>query len=439
MVALASLESMSNLIRTPVVDKNGKQTTVHKRAEQNSSGASALASLKPKLTGGRASKPKATVKIKPTAVRELHEDSIISAHPSYFEVEWIKYGHGEYEWRNEEMEIPTARLYEYMRKGIDLTDASIFEGLGFNPEMVGEEFPEDIPGRLGKWRVNATYASKIKNQNVIDAMEEAGITPAKAYKALENGLQDGHMQHLSIDQLVSLFGKWKYYGVEGTRPEQNSSRLLDKVVQDVIPYELTLTNSRKDLSRLEGELVSLGNNPLLERKEQDRELFIRIADKAVKSLPYRDFAPRDEPVTRLYQLYDRHGEGVLDLPYPEMLTFSRHLGTPQEYKASYDGDEDESVNRWASITLEDALFAEAVADKGLEGRIRLWDVDAVQQNTQRGKNVPTLSHHDVLNMRAAGASVDQVHELLVMRGLGFDQALTVVKDGINSTIADGAL
>jgi hypothetical protein len=419
---------MNNLNPTRIVDKNGKQTTVHKRVDRGANSSPALSSAKPTLGGAAIQakpKGKAMTKIKASSVARLHEDSFIKRHPHEFEVEWIENGEEYYGWRKVDTELPTSRIYDYMRQGIDLADATILDGLGISPEALAEDFTEELPGRLGKIESNKTGTSILHNGQVIDAMEQAGIPVAKAYKALENGLQDGHMEKLSIEQLVPLFSKWRYYGKQGTLPEQNSSRLLDAVASDQIPYELTETATRQELSRLEGELRYMeSRKPLLELLNRDRDMFIRIAEKAITTMSVSSLgAQADKPVSKLLNLATKYGDEVLELRHPELITMSKKV----------DGE-------WKQLTMEEAQYCEAVEKLAIDA----GDEVGVQwkrpfDNLRADNNDVTLRHSELAELHGNGVSVEAAHEMLVLRKMSIGQAITAHTDNVPTSISEGAL
>lgn len=419
---------MSNLNPTRIVDKNGKLTTVHKRTEMPSASSASLAAAKPTLGGAGAKKTRPAIKatkVKASSVNRFHEDSLIANNASSYEVNDLEHGHGEYSWRKEDMEIPTDRLYEYMRRGIDMTDASVCEGLGITPELLEDYHPDDIPGRLGRVKQRGQF-HRVYNQQVINAMEQAGVTPAKAYKALENGLQDGHMKHLSIEQLVPLFSKWRYYGVQGTLPDQNSSRLLDAVTSDQIPVELTESTTRQELSRLENEMrFTNSRKPLMELKGRDRDLFIRLTEKAVKTMDESLLGPdNDKPAMKLLRLYEEHGEAVLDLRYPELLNRSKKV----------DGE-------WEPLTLADAQYIESVENLAIDAGDNVgwgWK-DAFTDARQNIDRDVKLTQVDIAAMHDAGVPAEKAYELLVVRKLSVGAALSAHGDNIPASISEGAL
>lgn len=424
---LANLFSMSNLNPTRIVDKNGKLTTVHKRTAPAPAAGASLGAVKPSLGGSTKKTRKASeiTKVKATGVKRFHEDSLFAKHASSYELTNLEYGHGEYAWRHDDLEIPTARLYDYMRKGIDLTDASVAEGLDLSPDALELYHPEDIPGRLGKTKERG-YEVPVKNQKVIDAMQEAGVPALKAYKALENGLQDGHMENLSIDQLVPLFGKWRYYGRQGTLPDQNSSRLLDAVTSGNIPVELTETTTRQELSRLENELkFTASRGPLLELLGRDRDLFIRLAEKAVKTMDEPILGPdNDKPVSKMLKLYEKHGEGVLDMIYPELLN-----------RPKRNGDE------WVELTLEEAQYMESVERMATSAGDNVgWSwkdsYNDIRANIDRDVK---LSQNDLAAMHGAGISAEDAYEMLIVRKLTVGSALSAHADNVPASISEGAL
>lgn len=417
---------MNNLTPTPIVDKNGKQTTVHKRTDKNTVANGTLSSLKPTLGSAEASKKtkaKTVTKVKASSVARFHEDSFIKTQPYEFEVEWLENGHEYYGWRKDDMEIPTSRLYDYMRRGIDLADASALEGLDLSPAFLDVNYAEHLPGRLGKVK-EKNYDHRIHNQKVIDAMEEAGVPPLKAFKVLENGLQDGHMKKLSIEQLVPMFSKWRYYGVQGSLPEQNSSRLLDAVTSGDIPWALTETTTRQELSRLEGELrLTKCRVPLMELLNSDHDLFMRIAEKAVKTMPQPTLNGWDTPVTKLLKMYEDHGAEILDLRTPNLITMSKKVN-----------------GEWSPMTMENARYAEAVEklamDAGVEV-VAVWtDVfGSMRDNSDKVK----LHQIDLAALNDAGVSEDRAYEMLVLQRLSVDQALTAHADNVPSSISVGTL
>lgn len=420
---------MNNLNPTRIVDKNGKLTTVHKRADQNVLPSASLASLKPTLSGAKKaaqSKVKALTKVKASSVSRFHEESFITAHAASFEVDWLEHGREYYGWRKDDMEIPSATLYDFMRKGIDLPDAAALTGLDITPASLEEEFADDLPGRLGKVKEKGHHVL-IKNQKAIDAMEEAGVPPLKAFKVLENGLQDGHMANLSIDQLVPLFSKWRYYGVQGSLPDQNSSRLIDAVTAGKIPIELTESTTRQELSRLENEMrFTKSAVPLKALLAEDKDLFLRLTEKAVKTMNVSSISSdHDKPALKLLNLYNEHGKQVLDLRSPELLHKSKRVN-----------------DEWTPLTLDEAVFIEEVEkialDRGDDIGVT-WNnksFDDIRNNVNRDVK---LNHSDLAALHGTGMGAETAHEMMVLRKMNVGQAVTAYTDNVPASMSEGAL
>lgn len=403
---------MPNLIPTPIVDVNGRSTTVHKRPASESPGNRTLAAAKPLLKAHSApSVMDETVVIKGGTL--LQQNSIIMRNRGYFESDYIQNGESGYEWRKDDVEISNGELYEYLMFGIDPVEAAVFHQMNFKPEWFesDDELNHRPPGSV-KYNEKQDPTNALERiRDVVTRLRDKGIPAQLAATMVANGASAWNVTHakISTEQLCDLLGKWR---VDGSSNSADNI-MMREIIDGRIPFELVGMNSRNDLVRYSKERQSfVAKGRLNGLQEEDPEKYLRVASKAIKSMP------GDAPVTDLFRLVDRFGDGVLELKHPKLADWALNGG--------YFG-------------IEGAKYVEEVQKLLTKSKSKV--VGDWKSSTEVGfKYQPSdLEARDLMKLRDAGAPPEQAVDLLVDRGLNITQALSVVQDGVLVALADGAL
>lgn len=421
--------SRSNLIATPTVDKNGRQTTVHKRASDVPRASASLASAIPSSPSPRrveeshVIKPK-NLSLSSTAVRvglalgELRDDTDAD-----------EFGDAS---TRKAVSIPDDVLYEFLRNGVDALNAAALTKFGITevdqipPEIAERVLPGDLASVLRK-----NMIQRKEFGSVIERLQESGVSAIDANKLISNGLQDAHLDRaLSDEQLVTLFSKWSYKSVIGYEkrgvPEQDD--VITAFVDGTIPFEL-VGHKMNELKGLEYELNKLFVDPApdvdaedehLREKLRDRDYLVTLAGKAIVSIEgYR-------PLREMNRLMEEHGSEVLTLKLPQLANIK------------FNPEGGAEVRR---IGIEAARYIESVHDIAFS-----TTEDAHWMSTDRFAsygglevNRAYLRNYELLNLRNTGVSPEDAYDLLVNHKLSPDQIIAARETGVGNTMAQGVL
>lgn len=403
---------MSELIPTPIVDKNGRQTTVHRKLA-NKTSSPVLSSSKPVLasTSNITDDPVHTIKGK-----LLHGASLalvlLSDDPE--EQYRLTSCTGEYEWRKN-VDVPNSTLYGYLRMGADIQDAAALYGLGVMPEDLPNhpKLAVHVPGRLGRLD-GAEAFSLIQNRQVISRFEAAGFQAVDVEKAVANKIQDLCLDK-SLDEthLLNLFSKKKYRSVVRT-----SSGVNDTVVNAFVRGRLPLTVLDVPTTKLKDAAheVMMMNDSLVKELASDPELFGKLI---MKTLEVPDRNIRD-----LYSLLKKYGPGVMGMQDPHLCAIRENLGDNLgSGRGSFEsGNYYDQVHQL--IRQNDAFALESSKYEWWGGLV-----------TNKVKVINT----DVDYLRRRGLTPQETYEGLVLHKLTPEQIVVGKEDTVPSGFAGGAL
>lgn len=427
---------MSGLVPTPITDRNGKQTTVYRRSEKKAGGTglASLAAAKP--TVATPEPPDSGPRMVKLPASKLsrngfpRESSIINRSNMYhWLIEGLWNGNtGEFIWEPQDTEIPDEDLYGYLRLGLGVNEAAMLHSVGATPEMVGgdEHFANELPGDLAKY-VERENLWPLRQQAAIDAMQAHGVPAEEAHALLVNGLQDGHLgKALGFEQLREVFGKFRYYGQAVDWAEQKTSKAINGLLSGLIPFELSRMCSAADLGRLAEQLEQLGpKDDYQQWMQRDPELTMRVVAHGMKGFARQD-GYKDRALTKAFALYAERGEEMFAVNALDLLANSHHnwetgVHTP--------------------ITVDEVLFAEEVA-KGMRGKKDRFGKPkwrALWTGYKANDTTTKLSQWDIFELRDAGASVEQVRDLLIEKELSREHALAIIRDGAAPSLIEGLL
>lgn len=419
---------MTPLIPTPVVDKNGRQTTVHKRAGKASSANDLLGSLRPAV-GSQQQESGKTVTIKPRKLKEGSTAVAIGTSLGFLNSRGDVHAFCEASGRSA-VKMPEDVLYSYLRRGVDVQDAAALSNLGINSvdEIPSETADFCLPGSLTEVvQQNTVYRKKF--DTVINRLQHRGVSAVDASKLLSNGLQDAHLDRaLNDEQLIKLFSKWSFKSVCGRevhgKIEQDD--VIRGFVDGLLPFEL-IDHKMNELKGIEYELNKLVNEEAyrddedkrLREKLKDRKYLVAVAGKAATSvLGYRSLRIMDK-------LIEDHGMDVLSLDTPQLAGVEMHLGNHESYQ----------------IGIEGARYIDAVHRIAFKDSDRAWWMGAERFFSHSGLEVERvyLRHGELMSLRDAGVSAEEAYDLLVKHKLSKDQIIAARESGVTNTLAEGAL
>ena len=431
---------MSRLIPTPIVNKNGVATTVHKRADVPAKGIGALSNSRPVLAASKQS-ASGVHTIKPKKLSDKSDairiGKLFGALNSEDEIESFKASSG-----RSPVQMTDGEVYDALRKGFSIHDAAALKNLDISLDDVMERTKDHFRqgGSFNRMNGRGTngnlqeYSSKI--ESALDRLQESGMSGLDADKLMLNGLQDGHFgRALSDDQLVELFSKWRF------RTEQEhfhrgyveQDDVIDALVSGRLPYELSrhklsaLKNIERESFDLfertigpDGRSVYQRNETLAERLK-DREYLTKVADKAatVMSNEYRGLELVDAEV-------QKHGMEVLELNDPRMASI------PIWVEAGVTRDCGIATGRYVERVLD-------LAREETEGD--LWGTSSPMHTSMGAVKADGvyLRNHDLLDLYDAGVSAEEAYDLLVKHKLSKDQIIVARDTGVDSTLASGVL
>ena len=429
---------MSRLIPTPVVDRNGRLTTVHKRTDAPAKGIGTLSSSRPVL-GATKQSANGVHTIKPKKLSDKSDairiGKLFGALSSDDEIESFKESSG-----RSPVQMSDDEIYDALRKGFSIHDAAALKSLDINLDDVMERTKEhwvrggSFNRMTGRSNGNLhEYTAKI--EGALDRLQETGMSALDAGKLMLNGLQDGHLDRaLSDEQLVDLFSKWRFrteqeHYVHG-HVEQDD--VIDAFVSGRLPFELS-GHKIADLKNVERETYDLFDRVLSDRpnsykrneslaeRVKDREYLTKVADKAATVMPneYRGLELVDAEV-------QKHGMEVLELNDPRMASI------PIWVEAGVTRDCGIETGRYVERVL-------TLAKEDLEGD--LWGTSSPMHTSMGAVKADGvyLRNHDLLDLYDAGVSAEEAYDLLVKHKLSAEQIIVARETGVDSTLASGVL
>lgn len=431
---------MSRLIPTPVVDKNGRQTTVHKRANAPVRGLGTIGV--PRLVGSNNQPAGGSVHtIKPKGLPEKSDAVRIA---KLFEVVTTKDEIESFRSRGSRSSVALTDddIYNALRKGFSAQDTAALKSVGISVDDAVERTKghlheggsiNSLTGRSSSGHLH-TYRSK--TANALDRLQESGVSGVDAEKAIVNGLQDGHFDRaLSDDQLVGLFSKWRFrteyeHYVHGHVDQDD---IIDGFVSGRLPFELS-KHKLGDLANVEREVFDLHErdysrergvyrtpDPALGERLRDREYLLQLAEKAVTVMPQEYTA-----LEKLDAEVQKHGLEALELADPRRASMSIWVS--------------EGVNRDCGV--EAAKYVERIMDLAKDDiKHDLWGTSGKPYSSSGGFQTDGayLRNWDLLELYEAGIPAEESYDLLVKHKLSTEQILVARETGVDSTLASGVL
>lgn len=426
---------MSRLIPTAIVDVNGRQTTVHKRAEEASKAHGTLAGVKPSLGVKDAGSDVHTIKPKklPAFADAVRIGRLMGALSTEDEVESFRESSG-----RSPVQMSDEEIYDALRCGIPMQDTAALKNLGITPDDVMERTKDAfmVGGALNmvSGRNNRVHRTSIKG--TLDRLQASGMPAPEADKLMLNGLQDGHFgRALNESQLQELFSKWRFRSeaesYEHGPVEQDD--VIDGFISGRIPFE-ALGYKLDALKNVERELYALYNqsapslrnthkapDPALVERLTDMDYRARLVEAAARTMP-----TTYDPLKKLDEVVQKHGMEALELNDPRKATMTIFVSP--------------GVSRECGV--EAAKYVEKVlelADDDLDGN--LWG-SSTDPSTSQGAvkaNGHYLRNWELLDLYEQGVPAEVSYDMIVKHGLSREQILVARETGVGSTLANGVL
>lgn len=428
---------MTRLIPTPIVDVNGRLTTVHKRAEEASKANSALSGIRPSLGTPSKTADKVNV-VKPKKLPQLSDavrlGKLLGALTTEDEIESFTLSSS-----RSPVQMTDSEVFYALRKGITMQDAAALKTLGITTDDVIEKTKEHftVGGSLSKvkGRGHTSYTTKL--DGAVDRLEAAGVSAIEADKLISNGLQEGHFNRaLDEAKVLEVFSKWRYRSeadsYEHGHVEQDD--VIEGFLSGRLPFDL-IGYKAKELKNSEIELFDLyerkfeydGRTPW---KNPDPELAERLKDMDYRSKlvgKVAEFAPDlYKPLGDLDKIVQRHGEKALELKDPRKATMGVFVSA--------------GVSRECGV--EAAHYVEKVHELAKDQIKRdIWGTGS-DIWTSRGTieaNGHYVRNWDLIDLYEQGVPVEQAYDMLVNVGMSKDQILVARDTGVGTNLASGVL
>lgn len=425
---------MSRLVPTPIVDVNGRLTTVHKRAEEVPKAHSALAGVKPSL-GAAAGSKMHTIKPRnlPALSDAIRLGKVMGAFDSEADID---------NFRSSSNRVPVTmsddEIYDALRCGIQMQDMAALKQLGLTAEAIVERTSEHliVGGSLTMISGRGNVVRRTKIQGTLDRLQASGTSALEADKLMGNGLQDGHFDRaLNDDQVKELFSKWRFRSeaesYEHDHVEQDD--IIDGFLSGRLPFEV-IGHKLADLKNSEVELYSYYDRKLdhsrrapyvpdaeMVEKLRDLEYRTALVDVAALSLPQVY-----SPLKLLDELVQNHGMEALKLNDPR--------------KASMKVFVSAGVSRECGV--EAAKYVEEVlAMASNETEADFWGTspDSFSSQGVVKANGNYLRNWELIDLYEKGVPAEVSYDLIVKHGLTASQILTARETGVGSTLANGVL
>jgi hypothetical protein len=426
---------MSRLIPTAIVDVNGRQTTVHKRAEEASKAHGALAGVKPSLGSKDAGSGVHTIKPKklPAFADAVRLGRLMGALSTEDEVESFRESSG-----RSPVQMSDEEIYDALRCGIPMQDTAALKNLGITPNDVMERTKDAfmVGGALNmvSGRNNRVHRTSIKG--ALARLQASGMPAPEADKLMLNGLQDGHFgRALNEGQLQELFAKWRFRSeaesYEHGPVEQDD--VIDGFISGRLPFE-ALRYKLDSLKNVERELYNLYNQPAptfrntptvidvaLAERLNDMDYRASLVDAAARSMPNKY-----DPLKKLDEVVQKHGMEALELNDPIRASMTIFVSP--------------GVSRECGV--EAAKYVESVLDMAAaETEGDLWGTNSDPSTSQGAvkANGNYLRNWELLDLYENGVPAEVSYDMIVKHGLSREQILVARETGVSSTLANGVL
>lgn len=420
----------NSLIPTPVVDKNGRQTTVHKRSGAPAPSARSLAGAKPSLGGNAApTKRKSDSKIV-TVPYSIGEYSVEpNTRPDSFLAragltEAATYGKSV----TDSTSMTVGEMYEFIRLGITkheaaylMRDGATLEELQQNPEFMAA-----LPGTLAETRPGKCLSV----ENIVDYLHEWGTPPAKVTHLLSNGLRDVHFENsvLEPEETIRVFDRFKYQ-YSATGAETNAMVTIDALLDGRLPYELMQEGFERTTLTMASDALyprkrGFGTESLTDAErahlQANPEEIVRTV-RALNEIENR----RNRDFVKTYRSIREYGYESTVQYTPDLLLMRPGGGEPLGIEGA------EQVR----------AFVNSFSDHMSRSTVTFQDVQATAgyMYPRETRTSVDIEYEDIALMQREGASNEQIAKLLETGTLSSSQALALMRGDAVPAMVEGWL
>ena len=425
----------NSLIPTAITDKNGKQTTVHKRSGLPSPSTGKLAALKP-VMGDDSSKKRQRFDSK--TIKVDWQLNPYTAEPNVREGSFLAntgLTEGVFDHDKSEacsVELSVGDLYEFMRLGITKHEAAFLVRNGDTLEDLqrNPQFMAALPGSMARSRSGEGESVA----NVVDYLHEQMVIPAKVAALLGNGLRDYHLERTVLDEekVVGIFKRFKYQS-STVGAETNASVTLDALLDGRLPYELFEAEYERTTLTMASDALYPRKRGMSKKDLTDAERDYLIANpdeivttvKALNNIPNR----RGKDFVETFRSIQKHGYDNTIKYSPNLLMMAPGGGEPL-------GLEGAKKVRSAVDLLSSTL-------QGDKTEVRFNDVDPtggyIWNRTSSSRESHDIEYGDIALMQRAGATDEQIVGYLSAGTIDSKSALAIVRGDTNASLVSGWL
>lgn len=313
---------MSNLIPTSIVDKNGKQTTVHKSLGSTPMANGALSAARPSLVASKKKEKTATI------------DWMMTHLPKQQGLLW-EMGTGLGEHHNGLGKDPDGgrygvgggystmtqtELFGYMHHG-----ATFYEAARLSTFKSLDEWERDEDFQRGAERSPKQF------EKVIAAIESRDMKLAEVFKLLGNGITDELLESstLTEDQTISIFSRFKYSHHTASKTSNEIPAMIDALLDGTLPYSVfdggyekaSVTKMSKELYGNPGKKAEFTDAEREEIKASPEtiEALLEITGHHTKNKPEHDINGAYRAFGETYRAIKQFGEEAVREFHPQVL------------------------------------------------------------------------------------------------------------------------
>ena len=333
------------------------------------------------------------------------------------------------------IKMTQGEVYDYLREGIGIAEAAALQSLDPSPERWTERGNANgaLPGPLSY----ASYGDKARLvgiKNAVDALREHEVKPQVAQRLLLNGFNDDHLGGvLTMDQKIQLFDRFKYQASMNEGVETNASATIDALLDGRLPYELfegkydrpSLTAALDCLYPKKRQGAVRGRGKF---HDEGREYLKENPQDIVNVVAAMESGERKCSFEEAYRSVRKYGAEASKEYTPLLLMMKREDGS----ELGVDG---------ARLALEFNEYCkellggdDSITVGGYDRNIYVKDRSEIIQ-----LNARQSSYSQIAEMREAGASNEQVLDLIYKQRLNGAQALAVVRGDSVPSLGTGWL
>lgn len=225
----------SNLTPTTITDKNGKITTVHRRAGGTlPAGAAKLSGVKPTL--GSVSTGKAPASDKQTLLG-FPDNSRTFDKGSFLDRVGVA-GGALSKAGSPKVKVSQNDIIDFLKLGIPTDQATylLVSGGTVSQWMQDDKFRDALPGDICRVKGNREVSVK----EAVELMEAEGLSHRKMSKLLDNGFCDDHLEAtvLNPQEMFTLFDRFTYQPSVDPNKKTNAAMTMEAFMKGQFPFEL---------------------------------------------------------------------------------------------------------------------------------------------------------------------------------------------------------